>query len=181
MHNLLRHFWLLFLGLFLVSLPALAEGDYRSKYGLDVSAIKISPQSSIGWVLGIRSERYLGGSNVYLGLQVDWGAPTGGSPADESIFYCGASFGYDGRMSRTFTYEFSAFAGYGQGQIKNLGLSEVSYFVVQPSIGIGFGLGGGYRLTIDASYLQMSGAAQFSGPMFGIRLDYRTQSKELND
>ena len=32
-------------------------------------------------------------------------------------------------------------------------------------MGMGFGLGGGYRLTIDASYLQMSGAAQFSGPM----------------
>ena len=41
------------------------------------SAIKISPQSSIGWIVGIRSERYLGGSNAYLGLQADSGGPDG--------------------------------------------------------------------------------------------------------
>ena len=52
---------------------------------------------------------------------------------------------------------------------------------MQPSLGLGVALGGGYRLTFAASYLQMAGAAQFSGPTFGIRLDYRTQSKELND
>ena len=120
MQNFSRYLFLILACFSLASLPALADGDYRSKYGLDVSAIKISPQSSIGWILGLRSERYLGGSNVYLGLQPTGGRSTGGSPADESIFYCGASFGYDGRMSRTFTYEFSVFAGYGQGQIKSL-------------------------------------------------------------
>jgi hypothetical protein len=158
-------------------------GGYRSKYGFDVKAFKPNPMNGVGWIGGIRTGRFLGTSNVHVSLNGFYGTPTGGNPSDEFLYYGGLGLGYDFRMSKVFLAELGIIVGYGYGKSRTLNVAQTSYYLVEPSFGMGFGLGNGWRLIFSASYVHMTQAKEFSGATFGIRIDFKTQTitKEIND
>ena len=172
---------LLVLGTMLPS--SYSDDGYRSKVGFDIKGFKPNLHNRIGWIGGGRWARYYGTSQVYTGLAAYFGAPTGLSIGEQRIYYGGLTLGYDGRLSKHFVYELGFLIGYGEGIMKSMGISERSYFVAEPSLSLGFALGGGWRLCFSGSYLSMNTAKNFSGSTFGVRLQYRSSSaiKDVND
>jgi hypothetical protein len=173
-------FWLLFLALAGTASPAARADSYRSKLGFDFKVLRTLNSTEVGWLAGVRTGRFLGKSDFYVGLGASFGTPTGGNPSLENLFNVGAMFGYDGKYNRIAIYEMSLFVGYGRGKIS--GVEETSYYVLEPSFGSGFALGLGWRVLFTASYLHMSRTTNFSGFSFGLRLDrrYDTTVKPLD-
>lgn len=167
----------------LIFAPSFAFGDsaYRSKCGLDIKGFKANNQMGVGWLAGVGISRFLGSSNASIGLSGYFGTPQGGNPRDEHIWYTGATVGYDGRVSKVFIWQTGLLVGLGMG--KYIAGNQESYYTIEPSAGMGFALGGGIRLTFNASYIHMTNAQSFSGTSFGIRIEYKTQTqiKEVND
>ncbi len=177
----------LFLIFLIAATPAFAEigYNYRSKLGVDLRAIRTNPDNNVGWMAGLRAARFFGTSHVFLGLAGSYGAPTGDSVSEQYLYYGGLTIGYDGRLSRLFTYECSIITGYGEGRFKlrEPETLEKSYFVFEPTVSLGFGLGGGWRLSMSTSYLHLPDASHFSGLAMGLRFEHRTSTaiREIND
>ena len=160
-----------------------SDDGYRSKVGFDLKGFKPNLQNGIGWLGGFRWARYYGTSQVSMGLAAYFGSATGRPITDERLYYGGLTLGLDGRLSRSFIYELGSLFGYGEGVYRNLGVEEKSYWVVEPSLALGVALGGGWRLSFSGSYVHMTNAKMLSGPTFGFRIQYRSQStvKDVND
>lgn len=178
--------YLLFCFVFLGTVARAEVGyNYRSKLGFDLRTLKTKVDSNMGWLLGFRAARFFGRSNVFMGAAGSYGAPTGDPLGEQSLYYGGLTVGYDGRLSRFFTYEVSFITGYGRGKFKmrDPEVEERSHFVFEPSGSIGVGLGGGWRLSFAVSYLHLPDAANFSGPTIGLRFEHRsvTAIREIND
>ncbi len=173
-------FWLGILTALSLAGPTARADSYRSKLGFDFKGLKTLRAPEIGWIAGVKWGWFLGKSDAYIGFGANFGTPTGGNPASESLYNLGVYLGYDGKYSRVGVWELSTFVGYGQGKLA--GLQETSYYVVEPSFGSGFALGLGWRLLFTTSYLHMSRTTQLSGFSFGIRLDrrYDTTIKPLD-
>ena len=172
----------IFLSVLFIGAPlAWADTSFRSKIGIDLRGIKPNLQNEMGWLAGVRTARFIGTSNAHIGLAGYFGSPQGGDPKINNSWHSGLTLGYDGKLGKTMTWEIGFLGGLGAGKAPNL--EQTSYYVVEPSIGAGFQLGGGFRMTANASYIHMTSAAVFSGPSFGFRIEYKTQttSKELND
>ncbi len=161
------------------------NNSFRSRLGIDVSFLKLNPQKRIGWLSGLRWAHYVGTSQVNVGLAVFFGAPIGGNPVDERVVFGGGTLAYDGHLSRNTIYDIGLLLGYGNSKISVLipTIQETSFFVVQPSLGIGWLLGLGWRFQFVLSYAHMTDAPAFSGPTFGFRFDYKSQTtvRDLND
>lgn len=166
-----------------VGTSTFADTQFRSKLGFEFRGIKIPQQSGVGWLAGLQTGRYLGTSNVYYGLSGFFGTPTGDSIANENVFYGGFILGKDGRISKIFISDLNILLGYGGGRRSSLNQNDLSYYVVEPTAGIGFALGGGCRLKFEVGYTYMTNTPNFSGYTFGIRVDFRSavQSKDIND
>jgi hypothetical protein len=151
--------------------------------GIDVKGFKPNLTNGVGWLGGARFARYLGTSQVSVGLAGYYGVPTGGSPSSENMWYAGPNLGQEGKLFRIMVYEIGIMAGAGAGKFTDRSIDEKSYYVIEPNLSTGFNLGGGIRLTFSTTYIHMTGAGNFSGPTFGFRFDYRTQTsiKELTD
>ncbi len=162
---------------------AFSDTQFRSKLGFEFRGLRLPQQSGVGWVAGLQTGRYLGTSNVYYGLSALFGAPTGDSIANESIYYGGFILGKDGRLSKVFIGDINLLVGYGAGKVSRLNQSDMSYYVVEPTAGLGFSLGGGCRLKFEVGYTYMTNTPNFSGYTFGFRIDFRSaiQSKDIND
>lgn len=166
-----------------MSFPAFADHQFRSKFGFDARGVKLPQQTGVGWLAGLQTGRYFGSSNVFYGLGGLFGAPTGDSLANEMLYYGGFTLGYDGRMSKYFIFDLQLLAGYGGGHITRVSQDNLSYYVVEPSAGIGVSLGGGFRLKLACGYTHMTNTPNFSGFTFGFRIDFRSAvtSKDIND
>ena len=164
-----------------MGMTVFADSNYRSRIGFDFRGVKLLQQNGVGWVSGMELGRYLGTSNVYYGIGAKYGAPTGDSPSDENLYYGGVNLGFDGRMSKVFIYDLAIMGGYGAGKITRLNQNQTSYYVIEPSAGIGFALGGGCRLKFEFGYTYMTNAPSFTGATFGFRIDFRsaTQVKDI--
>lgn len=158
-----------------------ADSQYRSKLGIDLKGFKATTQSGFGWLAGAGAARFLGTSNAFIGLAGYFGTPTGKNPSAENIWYAGATLGYDARMSKVFIWQTGILVGAGSGKFS--GGKQQSYYTIEPTAGMGFALGGGIRLTLNASYIHMTNAPSFSGTSFGFRIEYKTQTsiKEINE
>lgn len=183
---LTRHFLflaLLFHAFVCTSVQAEVSGGSRGKLGLDLKGFKSNLLNKVGWIGGLRAAHFFGTSQFYMGVAAYFGTPTGNTIAREKMYYGGITMGLDGRLSKVFIYEIGLLGGYGEGQIDELSMDENSYYVVEPSIGVGFSLGLGWRIIFSGSYIHMARAPYLSGPTFGIRLDYKsiTQVKDFND
>ena len=179
-------FYILILGLFLslfAQTSALADSRYRSKLSLDVAGFKANPENSIGWLTGLRWGQFLGDSQVYWGLGAFFGSPTGKAISEEYLTFGGLQLGWELAASKKSFFEFDILLGYGQGEFKNLGVKQNSYYVVQPGAAFGFRLGQGWKALFTAHYLHMSDARDFSGPSIGIRLEFKSlrTTKFVND
>jgi len=161
---------------FIFCVSALARDDYRSKVGVEIKGLKTNLSNECGWIAGLKLGRFLGKSNVHVGIGGYYGSPTGGRIDDENLYFAGFLFGYDGRLLKTLLFETSILFGYGRGIIKAKGVDETSYFVTEPNIGFGFGLGKGWRFLFVASYQYLSRANHFSGVSFGLKIDERTET-----
>lgn len=159
--------------------------NYRSKLGFDLRALKTNVDDNMGWLIGFRAARFFGKSNVFMGAAASYGAPTGDPLGEQYLYYGGVTVGYDGRLSRIFTYEFSFIGGYGQGKFKmrEPELLEKSHFVFEPAGSVGIALGGGWRLSFSVAYLHLPDAVHFSGATLGLRFEHRstTAIREIND
>lgn len=175
--------WILGLALNLMVQTAHADSRYRSKLGIDVSALKPNPANSIGWLTGLRWGRFLGDSQVYWGLGAFFGSPNGKAITEEYLTFGGLQIGWELAASKRSFFEFDILLGYGQGEFKNLGVKQNSYYVAQPGAAFGFRLGEGWKALFTAHYLHMSDAKDFSGPSIGIRLEFKSlsSSKSVND
>ncbi|MFM8315506.1 MAG: hypothetical protein ACKOA8_14575 [Deltaproteobacteria bacterium] len=151
-----------------------AEDGFRGKVGFDIKGFKSNFRQDMGWLVGGRWAGYFGTSQVYMGLAAYFGAPTGLSITNEKMYYGGAILGVDANLSKSTVFEANLLLGYGEGQMNQLNISERSHYVVEPGFGLGFNLGGGWRLTFGGSYLHMANAKNFSGPTFGFRFQFRS-------
>lgn len=169
--------------LFVNCQTTLGDDGSRGKWGFDIKGFKSNLHPDPGWVLGGRWAGYFGTSQVYMGLGAYFGAPTGLSITKEKMYYGGLILGTDRKMGKVGVFEASLLLGYGEGQMSQLSISENSHYVVEPSLGFGVSLGGGWRLTFAGSYLHMANAKNFSGATFGFRFQYRSSSnpKAAND
>ena len=160
-----------------------ADSRYRSKLGVDFSAFKPNPSETIGWLTGINWGRYLGDSQVYWGFGVYFGTPAGKALTQEYLTFAGLELGWELATSKKTLFEFELLVGYGQGEKKNIGLKEHSYYLAKPGIAFGFKLGQGWKVLATGNYIHMSDAKDFSGPCVGLRLEFKSQSssKFLND
>jgi hypothetical protein len=157
----------------LICSPSFADDSYRSKYGLDIKGFKSNLFKDVGWLGGLRYARYIGTSQVHIGLAGFYGSPRGDNPAVQYLYYGGLTLGADGRWGKIGVFEFGLVLGYGQGEIKTMGLKKESAYVVEPTASAGFALGLGWRLNFSVGYVHMNGSRYFSGSTFGIRLDNR--------
>ncbi|NBX83065.1 hypothetical protein EBQ90_08260 [bacterium] len=178
-----RLFWIVLLMASLNSGTALADDRYRTKLSLDVSAFKPNLQETIGWLTGLRWARYFGDSQLYWGFGAYYGTPRGKALTDEYLTFGGIQLGWELLNSKKTLFEFDLLIGYGQGEIQSIGLSQKSYYVAQPGAAFGFRLGQGWKALFTAQYVHMSDAKDFSGPSFGVRLEFKSMSssKFLND
>ena len=169
--------------LFVIPRSGFADDGSRGKWGFDIKGFKANLQPNPGWLLGGRWASYFGTSQVYMGLGAYFGAPTGLSITKEKMYYGGIIIGTDKKFGKVGAFEASLLLGYGEGQMTQLSISENSHYVVEPSLGFGVSLGGGWRLTFAGSYLHMADAKNFSGSTFGFRFQYRSSSnpKSAND
>ena len=159
-----------------------ADDGFRGKAGFDIKGFKANLQPNIGWLVGGRWGGYFGTSQVYMGLAAYFGAPTGLSINQEKMYYGGLTLGVDHSLSKTVVFEASLLLGYGEGQMRQFDLNERSHYVVESGLGLGFGLGGGWRMILAGSYLHMANAKNFSGPTFGLRFQFRSSaSRKPND
>ena len=166
---------ILCLALLLASSTSLkADDGFRGKTGFDIKGFKSNFQTDIGWLVGGRWGGYFGTSQVYMGLAAYFGAPTGLSVTKEKMYYGGLTLGVDANLTKSSVFEASLLLGYGEGQMSRIGVSERSHYVVEPGLGLGFNLGGGWRLSLAGSYLHMANAKNFSGPTFGFRFQFRS-------
>jgi hypothetical protein len=163
--------------------PLQADDNDRGKLGFDIKGFKPNLRPDIGWITGGRWARYFGSSQVYMGLGAYFGAPTGLSIKEEYLAYGGLTLGVDKKVGKIGVFEGSVLLGYGQGQMKQFSVNETSNLVVEPTVGFGGMLGGGWRMTFAVSYLHMASAKNFSGPSFGVRFQFRSSSslKASND
>lgn len=171
-------FWHQFIlgGLIITALasPLKADDGFRGKVGFDIKGFKANFQQDMGWLVGARWGGYFGTSQVYMGLAAYFGAPTGLSINQEKLYYGGLTLGVDANITKVTVFEANLLLGYGEGQMSRLGINERSHYVVEPGIGLGFQLGGGWRLTLAGSYLHMANAKHFSGSTFGFRFQFRS-------
>jgi hypothetical protein len=169
--------------LFSIGSPVLADGPYRSKLGVDLEGFKTNPGESVGWLTGLRWARYLGDSQAYWGLGAFFGTPNGKALTEEYVTFGGLQFGWELPVSKKVVFEWDLLLGYGQGEIKGIALKQNSYYVAQPGMAVGFRLGQGWKALFTAHYLHMADAKDFSGPSFGFRLEFKSQSnsKFLNE
>ncbi len=159
-----------------------ADTGFRGKAGFDIKGFKANLQPNVGWLAGGRWAGYFGTSQVYMGVAAYFGAPTGLTITKEKMYYGGIVLGVDHSLSKTTVFEANLLLGYGEGQMTQFALVERSHYVVESGIGLGFGLGDGWRMTFAGSYLHMAEAKNFSGPTFGIRFQYRSSaSRKPND
>lgn len=182
MKNIKNIFWCSLMAM-LVSFPALGADDgFRGKAGFDIKGFKANLQPTLGWLVGGRWGGYFGTSQVYMGLAAYFGAPTGLSINQEKMYYGGLTLGVDHSISKNVVFEGSLLLGYGEGQMRQFSVSERSHYVVETGLGLGFGLGGGWRMLLAGSYLHMANAKNFSGPTFGLRFQFRSSaSRKPND
>lgn len=176
-------FWIVLLLLNFCVHNAHADSRYRSKLGLDVTAFKPNPGNNIGWLTGLRWGQFLGDSQVYWGLGAFYGTPNGRALTEEYLTFGGLQLGWELAASKRSFFEFDILLGYGQGELKNLGIKQHSYYVAQPGAAFGFRLGQGWKALFTAHYLHMSDARDFSGPSIGLRLEFKSisSSKFVND
>jgi hypothetical protein len=151
---------------FVVSLmasPAQAESGFgsKSKWGIDVERLQNSGTGDYGILLGFKHVGYFDATNVYFGYEIHAGSDRGGSPATDNLTYGGLALGFDGNYFKAVSYDFGVLVGYGFGNVAQLMLSGQSP-VIQPTMGLGVIMTGGYRAMFNASYLYMPGAAGFS-------------------
>jgi hypothetical protein len=151
-----------------------AADGFRGKAGFDIKGFKSNDQQDMGWLVGGRWAGYFGTSQVYMGLAAYFGVPRGLSVTQEKMYYGGVILGVDANLTKVSVFEANLLLGYGEGQMDNLGISERSHYVVEPGLGLGFQLGGGWRLTFSGSYLHMANAKNFSGPTVGFRFQFRS-------
>lgn len=178
-----RWVWVILLIASLNTGTAFADDRYRTKLSLDVSAFKPNLQETIGWLTGLRWARYFGDSQLYWGFGAYYGTPRGKALTDEYLTFGGIQLGWELLNSKRTLFEFDLLIGYGQGEIESIGLSQKSYYVAQPGVAFGFRLGQGWKALFTAQYVHMSDAKDFSGPSFGVRLEFKSMSssKFLND
>lgn len=169
--------------LFTTSHLSLADSRYRSKLGLDVSAFKPNLNKPIGWLTGVNWGRYLGDSQVYWGFGAYFGTPNGRALTEEYLTFGGLLVGWEVATSKRSLFEFDLLVGYGQGEKKPINLKQNSYYVAQPGAAFGFKLGQGWKILFAAHYVHMADAEEFSGPSFGIRIEFKSlsTSKFIND
>lgn len=164
---------------------AFGKEDYRTKLGFQLGTIRTNHSNEMGWLLGGRTGRFFGTSNVYIGLAGNYGAPTGKNPSYDWMGYGGLLVGYEGWFSKGVGYELSVLGGYGEGRFRTTTpeLRQMSYFVVEPNIGISIPLGLGWRLTFVTSYIHMTEATNFSGTTLSMRFEFKseTSTKPIND
>lgn len=160
-----------------------AYSRYRSKLSLDVSAFKPNLDKPIGWLTGANWGRYFGDSQVYWGLGAYFGTPTGRALTEEYLTLGGLVVGWEVAASRKGVFEFDLLVGYGQGERKPINLKQNSYYVAKPGAAFGFKLGQGWKILFAAHYIHMADAEEFSGPSFGIRIEFKSlsTSKFIND
>lgn len=177
-----KAFWLLATCFFLSS-PSLADSRFRSKLGLDIAGFKPNTGSSIGWLTGLRWGQFLGDSQVYWGLSAFYGSPSGKAITEEYLTFGGLQLGWEFQASKRSFFELDVLVGAGQGEFKNLGIKQNSYYVAKPGIAFGFRLGQGWKVLFTTSYLHMSNARDFSGPTLGFRLEFKSvsTSKFINE
>lgn len=178
-----KKFYQLTLLLFFIFSSVLSADDgIRGKAGFDIKGFKANLQPSLGWLVGGRWAGYFGTSQVYMGLAAYFGAPTGLSITQEKMYYGGVTLGVDHSISKSAVFEASLLLGYGEGQMSQFAISERSHYVVESGLGLGFSLGGGWRMLFSGSYLHMANAKNFSGPTFGLRFQFRSSaSRKPND
>ncbi len=165
------------------AVPAKAELAARSKIGFDIQGYKTNFYSNFGWLAGLRYAKFLGDSQVYVGLAGYYGTPQGNGISDEYVTVGGITMGYEHSFSRRFLGEMSLNLGYGEGKIRPIGIENQSFFVVEPGLAAGFRLGEGWKLLFSAHYLHMNHAKDLSGFSCGFRFEFKfsTQTKPLNE
>lgn len=174
--NLLRKMTYLVLLSSIIGSTLYADDGFRGKVGFDINGFKSNLQQDMGWLVGGRWAGYFGTSQVYMGLAAYFGVPRGLSVNQEKIYYGGVILGVDASLTKVSVFEANLLLGYGEGQMTNLGIRERSHYVVEPGLGVGFKLGGGWRLTFSGSYLHMANAKNFSGPTVGFRFQFRSSA-----
>lgn len=176
--------FLFFLGLFLLfSSPAQADNRYRSKLGFDFKGFKPNLDRPIGWLAGFNWAEFIGDSQVYWGLGAYFGTPAGRALTEEYLTYGGLLIGWEIQTGKRSLFELDLLVGYGQGERKPIGLKQNSYYVAQPGAAFGFKLGQGWKVLFTTHYIHMADAKDFSGPSFGIRVEFKSLSttKFVND
>jgi len=177
-----KFFWVALLMLVMAPPVCSADDGFRGKTGFDIKGFKPNLQPNVGWLVGGRWAGYFGTSQVYMGVAAYFGAPTGLSITTEKMYYGGLTLGVDHSLSKNLRFEASLLLGYGEGQMKQFNISERSHYVAETTLGLGFGLGGGWRMMLAGSYLHMANAKNFSGTTFGLRFHFRSSaSRKPND
>jgi hypothetical protein len=128
-----------------------------------------------GFMLGLRSLSYLWRTNFYYGYELNVGSPSDSSIRHNNLFYTGLSFGMDYNLSSTLNLDLSGLVGYGFGANADIGSSGDSV-VVQPSIGLGFILVGGYRVIFAPGYFYFPGTKGFNGISFTLRFERKVET-----
>lgn len=175
----------IFATLLLVSQFSLAD-DYfttgsttRSRFGFEYLRFKGggSDSGTQGSMIGLRSSYYINKSEVSLGYQVNFGSIRDAAVADNNLVYGGLTLGYDKSFAKILFYDLNLLLGYGYGRIASENISTQG-FAIQPSIGIGFILVSGYRVSFNPGYFYMPNSRGLSGLNFGIRLERKTDSQQ---
>ena len=163
----------------ILCLPALGNYQYRSKLGFELKGFKTNNNKHIGWMSGLRGARYFGNSQVYYGATAHFGVPNGARPSGDHFYHGGLVIGFEEKFTRRSFLEVAFMGGYGRGRFKIDvdDLHQTSYFVFEPSVSIGVGLGKGWRGNFAISYIYANDAPHFSGVTFGFRFEHKVETK----
>jgi hypothetical protein len=155
------------------------DSQDRSRSGIEMERFDGGDSASHtqGWMLGISNLSYpKWTSNFSYGYRFYFGTPRdGGNLGQNNLVYGGLTLGVDGTFGKILTADLTVLGGYGYGSVLNTGLNGES-ITLQPTVGLGFVLVGGWRLTFNTGYFYMPSAMGFSGWSYGIRLEHKTES-----
>ena len=174
----------LFLMLSFAIAPSLLSAETKVRWGFDAKAFQIgasgrklmssfNANDNLGDMLGFRTGIYPGNSDFSLGVEGYAGASkTAQISSRNYVYYGGLTLGFDKKIGSAFYYELGLLAGYGEASLGERASGKSS--VLEPTIAIGFILGGGWRLGFRGGYIHAPSANGVSGFNFGLRLERKS-------
>ncbi len=153
--------------------------SYLSKVGYEFKGFTNNEGQGIGWLMGLRFDRFFGNSPVYMDLGIDFGKA---SSLDQSSFsFVGLGLGVEK------VFEHFLFGGRVNADLmsEDVGPSTNTYGGYDAEAYAGLAIDHGWRVSLNGGYVHTFLQNFYSGLTFGLRLEYKSErtitSRPIND